>query len=543
MVKKPALKRLGIGPPGGGSFNSHSRLALLNATARPAVRPPAAPPTAGVPLPSAAAPMPAAVYPGARHGSMAAALQATASDAGMAEAVEALVRDKYAPKTHTVRATWLRTWLAMHAAAFRSEPPPPVPPFPLSPEIIVRVAAMFKAGGYLSFENYMLRAKSEHLGLGLVGPGSWSPELSAAVKEAIRSCNRGAGISRQSKPLDAVAVAALDLPDDPLVSGGPIAPADFVVAGCFFLLREVELAAAKAGHVTVSTDGSSVTWLLPTSKTDCRAVGVARTWDCCCAVPAMQPACPVCAISRQLARVRSAAVRLNRCAAEMPLFFAADGGEVERLPAVHTIFRLAELIGERITDDTGAYSFGGHSLRTGGAHLLASRGVNPFRIQSLGRWKSALVVHYAGESMATGIAQELQTSASGRSDTAALRELRRLIGKLNSRLDAVEAAESAPTDTVSPLPPSSSSSTAPAPATDRSNAFILNRDTSKVHRSTVPRSSEPHLWVTVCGWSYASRKYTVLDDIPRGTHYSNICPRCCSFERSLAANGELSEVD
>ena len=96
--------------------------------------------------------------------------------------------------------------------------------------------------------------------------------------------NRDVGASRQSEPLDAIAVAGLDLKDDPLVGGGPVAPVDFAVAGTFFLLREIELAAARVEHVKLSADGLSVDWLLPTSKTDPRAVGVTRTWDCCCYV-------------------------------------------------------------------------------------------------------------------------------------------------------------------------------------------------------------------------------------------------------------------
>ena len=137
----------------------------------------------------------------------------------------------------------------------------------------------------MSFDNYMYRAKSEHLALGLTGPGAWSAELTAAMKDAIRSCPRGIGASRQSKPLDAVAVAGLGLPETPLVPAGPVAPMDFAVAGTFFMLREIELGAALCKHVEVSGDGSSVTWLLPTSKTDHRAVGVSRTWDCTCPYP------------------------------------------------------------------------------------------------------------------------------------------------------------------------------------------------------------------------------------------------------------------
>ena len=82
------------------------------------------------------------------------------------------------------RASWLRTWLAAHQLAFASSPCA-VPPFPLTPHIITRVAAVFKAGGYMSFDNYMYHAKSVHLGRGLAGPCAWSSEHRKAMQDAI----------------------------------------------------------------------------------------------------------------------------------------------------------------------------------------------------------------------------------------------------------------------------------------------------------------------------------------------------------------------
>ena len=71
-----------------------------------------------------------------------------------------------------------------------------VPPFPLTPDKLLRVAAVFKAGGYLSFDNYAYRAKSEHLERGFEDPCPWGPALAKAFADAVRSCARGAGASR-----------------------------------------------------------------------------------------------------------------------------------------------------------------------------------------------------------------------------------------------------------------------------------------------------------------------------------------------------------
>ena len=209
-----------------------------------------------------------------------------------------------------------------------------------------------------------------------------------------------------------------------------MAPADFAVAGSFFLLREIEIAAARVGHVTLGADGLSVAWVLPKSKTDCRAVGVSRSWDCCCAVAAFRPACPVCALSRQLDRARPVGERLGIPVAELPLFFTEAGGEVSKAAAVGTIERLAELIGESLTGSGGCRRFGGHSLRTGGASMLAARGLDPDRIQAMGRWRSPLVLHYATEALSTGLASLVErqrptvsTPAVAATEMVALRRL------------------------------------------------------------------------------------------------------------------------
>jgi hypothetical protein len=93
---------------------------------------------------------------------MTTALSASASVEAMDAAVAALLLDRYAANTHRSRLTWQKTWLKMHVAAHRHIHPPP-PPFPLTPTILHRIAALFKAGGYLSYENYVIWAKSEHL--------------------------------------------------------------------------------------------------------------------------------------------------------------------------------------------------------------------------------------------------------------------------------------------------------------------------------------------------------------------------------------------
>ena len=49
-----------------------------------------------------------------------------------------------------------------------------------------------------------------------------------------------------------------------------------------FMLREIELAAARLSHVHVDSNACSFSLKLPTSKTDRTAIGCGRSWSCVC---------------------------------------------------------------------------------------------------------------------------------------------------------------------------------------------------------------------------------------------------------------------
>ena len=240
------------------------------------------------------------------------------------------------------------------------------------------------------------------------------------------------------------------------------------------------------------------------------------------------------------------AARLGTPVDDLPLFPTSDGDEVSRCAAVGTIYRLAELIGEPVRDSTGAFLFGGHSLRTGGAHMLASRGVNPFRIQSLGRWKSPLVVHCAGESMAMGIADEVARLSAGSQPAAPSPDLASIEGflrQLDARLQAIETAAEAEPDP---------EQTRSHPAVVVDDPYVINRDTMAVHRTEATSTTPAVEQRSTCGWRFGlgrrwlrgSRTWHLrVAEIPPGTSWRSICPRCCGVERQLARGEQLSDVD
>ena len=64
--------------------------------------------------------------------------------------------------------------------------------------------------------------------------------------------------------------------------------------------------------------------------------------------------------------------------------------------AVATVVDLARIAGSATRDSNGKLLYGGHSLRTGGAHLLAAHGLDGTAIQAMARWHSPMLSYYAG---------------------------------------------------------------------------------------------------------------------------------------------------
>ena len=114
---------------------------------------------------------------------------------------------------------------------------------PLTPDKFVRAAACFKEGGYRSFRNFLSNAKEMHV---LEGH-EWSELLKFTARKATRSVERGMGPSRQSAPF--VLDQLLEVASSATICGIPGAPLgwpNLLVIGTFFMLREIEVAAARA---------------------------------------------------------------------------------------------------------------------------------------------------------------------------------------------------------------------------------------------------------------------------------------------------------
>ena len=211
------------------------------------------------------------------RGSQEEAASAASSEESKRIALTKFEEEKVASSSRKSRASHWRTWQSMHRTWFRDEHY-----LPLTTTKIACVSALFKAGKYCSFANYIGRAKSEHIASFHIHGCHWTEEMNVAVRDASRSVQRGLGSSRQSSPVDVQKIYALDLPTTPLSPGGPISPKSYAVLGVFFMTREIEIGCAGFSDLRLDEAQSELSWRLPVSKSDPRALGTTRTWGCVC---------------------------------------------------------------------------------------------------------------------------------------------------------------------------------------------------------------------------------------------------------------------
>ena len=229
--------------------------------------------------------------------------------------------------------------------------------------------------------------------------------------------------------------------------------------------------------------------------------------------------CPVCALARQRDRALAVALRCGVDPDCAPLFPTSDGLEVDRGAAVATIEAIVRAYGELTQDELGCSLCGGHFLRTGGAFLLASLGVNPHKIQALGRWRSSLVIQYAGEAMHSGIARDL-----GSADSPGLSALSDAISRLERRLLQLEE-------------------TVPAgPVPGEQGSYIVNVETRCLHYTRASPAWPAELQRTSgCGWIFLQHRFQREQLRPGGFSWRQVCSRCLPEYRA-ELRGAVSNV-
>ena len=181
--------------------------------------------------------------------------------------------------------------------------------------------------------------------------------------------------------------------------------------GTWWLLREIELAAARVHHLTFAkgADGLvEVSFRLPASKTDPGAVGITRSHGYGCdtrvwgvADPSLKSTigedpslalCPVRTAARQVLHALDLRQLLGNNSSPLPLFPNVDEDIPPEEAVAATIDAAAVGLGIPILHADGQRKFGGHSLRVAGAQSRSRAGFDSWAIALLARWGSAVVL-------------------------------------------------------------------------------------------------------------------------------------------------------
>ena len=241
-----------------------------------------------------------------------ASLAAAAVPANRKRALDALDAGVLASSSRGPVESRLRTWRRLAEAWARE-------PWPIDVELVRCLAASFKAGAYRSAQNYFDAAvwfQEAYLHTPV------SPLVRKAIRRYVRSATRGlpGANLKDAFPLDAVGAAVAHLDLDAFCFGTPAHFVDVLIVATWFMLREIEIAAARLADLHLSE--REVCLAVPLHKV---AQGgqrdlTRRSLRCVCEAR-VHPLCPVHAAERHCRRMRSA----GRVHPDGPLFPGPGG--------------------------------------------------------------------------------------------------------------------------------------------------------------------------------------------------------------------------
>ena len=480
------------------------------------------------------------------------------TEAERASAIAELHGDVYAPSSRDSLAfKWRTVQRAFDAWG--------ADPFPPSVTKVTMLAAALKAGRYRSAPGYLslYRTSSARLGHTI------GPELVTAFRDAARSCGRGLGAPVRASPLPLLRLHALRDSRSPWTPGGPCCPRNAVVAGAWWMLREIELATARARLVTTgraATGERQVFLTLPASKSDQAAHGVARGHRCRCSALPSRVGCPACCILDQMSFLKRQFPGRwadGRPCWSLPLFPRLDGQAVAKEAFVATIVEAATQLEVPLVDADASSRISGHSLRVTGAQGLTRLGFPLWAVQLLGRWGSDTVKSYVGTAAldiftetgpddpapnrldldaavaaARGLTEHRPTDADGRAAPADPAELRAAVsqqmGDLRAELFDALMAE-VRLEVARRLAPARTSRDS---SSSTGAQMVQNLRTKCIHFCAVSPDSglPPSEWTSLCSWDFGRWGGFALVGGPpsRAT-----CERCITFAQGRIPADQL----
>ena len=488
-------------------------------------------------------------------------------------AISQLEADRYAQSSRgPVDARW-ETWCSI-ARAWG------MPPLPVTPELVQKLAASFKCAGYRSAAMYFSLARQRHQ---MQYDCKVSPYTDQCIRDYSRSIGRGLGGAQAKQgfilenlvhatnwmpppassaigpALPSIAIGGPALPSTDehgewrtrigsppwwsstyALGDAPSVPETQTILGCWFLTREIELAAAMAEHMTIDWSRMTVSWLLPSSKTDCAAVGTTRQHGCSCSPARSCAICPFHNAAAHLQRQREfwdflPEINNPEPAMPKPLFPHVDGLPQSKHSIIKAIRQVAAICGSKLTEDTENNGrrelFGGHGMRVSGAQMLGRHGVELYMIQLMGRWGSSAVAKYVQDAplhlqttLAAYMHLELSKTDSVEKDTAD-----RAGPAETSQMSSTQwfAPEATVIDNLTSMVAALREDVMAMKSTERppDGQFIRNCMTGYIHRpSEFEAKGSSSAWKAKgCKWMYGRHEYDRINTMPADPL---LCPGC-----------------
>jgi hypothetical protein len=327
---------------------------------------------------------------------------------------------------------------------------------------------------------------------------------------------------------------------------GPGNPLTFTLLAIIFLLREVEASTSRVSAWSFNDEAKELTWNLPGSKSDHRALGVKRTWPCICGHKVVP--CPYHLAKAHMEWLEASPHSTDP---DAPLFPNVKGA----MPSKATVVTLFEAIGtllqQALWSDEGIRLFGGHSARVTGAQMFAAIGIDVNKIRILARHSGETIMRYVQDAPLRSLRSDLGLTPQGtvpspfavasRSDDAAVQRRLHSLSEAMTRLEQLvaeqnlEVANLRASAEADPLP-----SYVQHSVTDTVHRLRTSDDTRAICGIDVKVSftAQPH--------SHSHRRVSVKTYMPlssiAGVPGLLLCKNCLRSERKAALDKELVDA-
>ena len=332
-----------------------------------------------------------------------------------------------------------------------------------------------------------------------------------------------------------------------------IFPVYMVLLGTWWFTRGIEASAAKRRDVRLATAVNEVSWNLPASKRDPKALGEERTHGCLCEEMCARALCPYHRMEEWLEVLKDKfGEPIDAEADNLPLFPTHEGKHLSKEATVRAVREVMGWLGEALTKKDGKGTdfqrFGEHVMRVAGAQFFARRGIELFMIQLYARWGSSAILRYVNDAPLKTQSKVAGKLAAAMGESPSIGEVQRKLRAVTKKGTA-EDLESAckkliekSTDIVRPgeLQALVKRVEVLEEDVDKDHKYVINTETMCVHKVYVwSNDLKPSKWKTVCNWYFSLGKenYEWL----KSAEDAKTCDRC--WRRTECDKGNLKRGD